>query len=251
MQLYLASGRVHVDVIGNDGAPLVVGMPGLTSGGSQLAVFATTAIDAGLRFVAVDLRGRGGSEWTGPGTYGWESHARDVLEVVDALGVDRFSVVGASMGGSVGMKVAALAANRLVAVVMVDIAGRVDPGVVPVIAELLAEANGVDPAAMAEDRASVQIRDPYARWAHLTMPTLLLRATQELRPGTGHVVPAADRDRFRSEVVSGEVVEIDADHVTIVHDRRAAEAAAAFISEAALESGQFSVRAGSSGRGGK
>jgi pimeloyl-ACP methyl ester carboxylesterase len=98
VQLYLASGRVHVDVIGNDGAPLVVGMPGLTSGGSQLAVFATTAIDAGLRFVAVDLRGRGGSEWTGPGTYGWESHARDVLEVVDALGVDRFSVVGASMG---------------------------------------------------------------------------------------------------------------------------------------------------------
>jgi pimeloyl-ACP methyl ester carboxylesterase len=67
-----------------------------------------------------------------------------VLEVVDALGVDRFSVVGASMGGSVGMKVAALAADRLVAVVMVDIAGRVDPGVVPVIAELLAEADAVD-----------------------------------------------------------------------------------------------------------
>jgi hypothetical protein len=47
------------------------------------------------------------------------------------------------------------------------------------------------------------------------MPTLLLRATRELATGAGHVVPADDRDRFRRDVPQAEVVEIDANHLTI------------------------------------
>jgi hypothetical protein len=47
------------------------------------------------------------------------------------------------------------------------------------------------------------------------MPTLLLRATKELRPGAGHVVPADDRDRFLRQVPRSTVVEVDANHLTI------------------------------------
>ena len=46
-----------------------------------------------LQFVAVDLRGRGRSEVTGAGTYGWRSHARDVLGIADAVGAPSFAVV--------------------------------------------------------------------------------------------------------------------------------------------------------------
>src|SRR6266508_1609677 len=64
--------------------------------------------------------------------------------------------------------------------------------------------------AVAEDRRYTATQHPYERWKHLTMPTLLLKATRELLPGTGHVVPAADMDLFLREVRRGVVVEIDA-----------------------------------------
>jgi pimeloyl-ACP methyl ester carboxylesterase len=71
------------------------------------------------------------------------------------------------------------------------------------------------PGAVAEDRAYTATQDPYARWAHLTMPTLLVRATRELVRGAGHVVPVAERDRFRRSVPHAAVVEIDANHLTV------------------------------------
>ena len=52
-----------------------------------------------------------------------------MLAVAAALGFERFSVVGQSMGGSVAMKAAELDGHRLDAVVLLDVAGRVDPGV--------------------------------------------------------------------------------------------------------------------------
>ena len=55
------------------------------------------------------------------------------------------------------------------------------------------------------------------------MPTLLLRGTWELRPGSGYVVPADDRARFLRDVLGASVVEIDANHLTInVHSAAAA-----------------------------
>src|SRR4029077_14274506 len=39
--------------------------------------------------------------------------------------------------------------------------------------------------AVLEDRAYTATQDPYDRWKYLTMPTLLLRATRELEPGSG------------------------------------------------------------------
>jgi pimeloyl-ACP methyl ester carboxylesterase len=38
------------------------------------------------QLVAIDLRGRGRSEVTGAGTYGWRNHARDVLGIAGAVG---------------------------------------------------------------------------------------------------------------------------------------------------------------------
>jgi pimeloyl-ACP methyl ester carboxylesterase len=63
---------------------------------------------------------------TGPGTYGWANHAHDVFAAADTLGVDRFSLIGQSMGGAVAMQAATLDSGRIERVVLLDICGTPD-----------------------------------------------------------------------------------------------------------------------------
>jgi pimeloyl-ACP methyl ester carboxylesterase len=236
----LRSHRLHAQRYGSPSAPLVLGVHGLSGNMKTFDFLGERLGSDAVQLVALDLRGRGRSETTPPGTYGWDNHALDVLAVADALGVERFSIIGHSMGGSVAMKAAELDGSRLDAIVLLDIAGRVDPGIGPVIAsvidrigtEIRSFEERVDHAAVTEDRRYTATQDPYDRWKHLTMPTLLLRATRELVPGAGHVVPAADRDRFLREVRHGVVTEIDANHQTITTHPQTATATAAFLAAA-------------------
>jgi pimeloyl-ACP methyl ester carboxylesterase len=252
------SVRLRARRWGSSTAPLVVGVPGLAGNVENFAFLGEHVAGSDLQLLAVDLRGRGYSETTQPGTYGWENHAQDVLALTDSLGFDRFAVVGQSMGGSVAMKVAECDGSRLQAVVLIDVAGRVDPGVGPVIARSLARlgrrydsaqqyvaevrASGLidgwnsywerayrydlcdmdggvrtrtSAEAVTEDRGYTASQHPYDRWAYLTMPTLLIRATRELAPGAGHVVPIDDRESFRRAVPHAEVVEVDGNHLTV------------------------------------
>jgi len=59
-----------------------------------------------------------------------------------------------------------------------------------------------------------------------------VRATREFEPGSGYVVPADDRDRFRREVPDASVVEVDANHQTINTHPDTADAVRAFLSAA-------------------
>ena len=75
--------------------------------------------------LAVDLRGHGASGWAPP----WDlaTHARDLLETLDALGVAQPDWVGHSIGGRLIAEVAAVAPDRLARAVLLDPAMRVDP----------------------------------------------------------------------------------------------------------------------------
>jgi pimeloyl-ACP methyl ester carboxylesterase len=268
------SHRIHAQRFGSPSAPLVIGVHGLSGNMKHFDFIGERLGGDALQLVALDLRGRGNSETTSPGTYGWEDHALDLFAVADALDCEGFSVVGQSMGGSVAMKAAELDGTRLHAVALVDIAGRVDRGVGAVIASVidrvdavyesierylnavkghgliepwsdywdrcyryqLEETDGgvrsrVDPVAVAEDRKYTATQDPYDRWKHLTMPTLLLRATQELLPDAGYVVPVDDRDRFLREVTRSALVEVDANHLTINTHPQAATAISSFFAD--------------------
>jgi pimeloyl-ACP methyl ester carboxylesterase len=66
------------------------------------------------RLLRLDLRGFGRSPLT-PEPY---SNARDVLDVMDAAGIERAAVVGASLGGSVALEVAVAAPERVSALVL-------------------------------------------------------------------------------------------------------------------------------------
>lgn len=229
----VGSHRLHARRFGSPTAPLVLCAHGLTGSADQFDVLGERLGNEELQAVAVDLRGRGASAPTGPGTYGWDNHALDLVAVAGALGFERFAIVGLSMGASVGMKVAEIDGSRLSALVLIDVAGRVDPGVGQVVAAAIADVTdapgSADPAAVAEDRAYTLTHDPYERWKHLTMPTLLLRATEELVPGAGYVVPSDDRDRFKREVPEAVVVEIEASHLSICSHPDAADATSDFL----------------------
>jgi pimeloyl-ACP methyl ester carboxylesterase len=69
--------------------------------------------------VGVDLRGRGDSEKPESG-YGLEVHARDVIRVLDHLGLEDTVIVGHSMGGFVALQTALSYPGRVRALVLLD-----------------------------------------------------------------------------------------------------------------------------------
>jgi pimeloyl-ACP methyl ester carboxylesterase len=273
LDLHLASGDLHAEWFGAERGRLVVCVPGLSANLRGFDFIAERVADPTHRILALDLRGRGQSQVTGPGTYGWVHHAEDVLEVADILGASRFDVVGQSMGAAVAMEIARLAPQRLGSVVLIDVCGVPDPRTVPLIRAAVERLGSVYPsveaylevvqrlgtirpwspyweryfryelapvpgggvrarsdrAAVLEDATYGEEHDPRTLWPHLTMPTLLLRATQELFGGAGFIVPPAERDDFLAAVPSARLVEVDANHYGINTHEASSDAIAAFL----------------------
>ena len=84
---------------------------GLTALGERLA--------PDVRFVAVDLRGHGFSDKP-PTGYGVEEHVEDVLELIDALGLERSILLGHSIGGAIATFAAEAARDRVGGLVLFD-----------------------------------------------------------------------------------------------------------------------------------
>ncbi len=125
--LQLKSGRVHARRHGSPDAPLVLAIPGLSANLMGFEFLAEHLKTDEVQFVGVDLRGRGLSEVTAPGSYGWINHAADILEVADHLGAATFSLLGHSMGAAVAMTTVWQAPARVDRLVLVDLCGVPDP----------------------------------------------------------------------------------------------------------------------------
>lgn len=98
-----------------------------------------------VQMVAVDLRGRGKSDVTQPGSYGWVNHANDLFEIADHLGAGSFTVLGHSMGAAVAMAAAAHDASRIQRLVLVDLCGVPDPSTAVPIGASVARLGAVYP----------------------------------------------------------------------------------------------------------
>ena len=130
----LPSGTVRAQRFG-DGKAVTLCVHGLSANSCSFGRLGETLGAAGRTVIAVDLRGRGLSDVTPPGTYGWSNHARDVLAVADVLGLERFDYVGHSMGAYIGMALARLAAKRVRRMVLIDAVGFPEPqSLVPIAA---------------------------------------------------------------------------------------------------------------------
>jgi 3-oxoadipate enol-lactonase len=93
------------------------------------------ALSPEYRVIAWDQRGFGGTTATEPFSY-WDS-ARDVLGLLDHLGIDEAVLGGMSQGGFVSMRAALLAPGRVRALILIDTqAGLEDPEMVPAYEEM-------------------------------------------------------------------------------------------------------------------
>ena len=131
--IQVPSGRIHAKRYGERGGHLVLALPGLSVSHVGFDYICERVVGPGREVVAVDLRGRGQSDATGPGSYGWVSHAKDAFAIADALGAERFTILGQSMGGSVAMTAASMDASRIAGIVLIDICGVTDDGALQLI----------------------------------------------------------------------------------------------------------------------
>ncbi len=112
--------RLHHLDWGNAGAPALVCVHGFRSNAHAFDGFARHFRNR-FHIIAVDVRGRGDSEWSKEGAYQYEDYVSDLEGTVDALGLDRFRLVGTSMGGRISMIYAGAHANRLERLIINDI----------------------------------------------------------------------------------------------------------------------------------
>jgi N-formylmaleamate deformylase len=97
----------------------VVIVPGITS---PAATWGFVGERFGRQFdtYILDVRGRGLSEASEALDYGLDAQAGDVIAFATALGLDRYAIVGHSMGGRIGVRAARARPQGLTRLVLVD-----------------------------------------------------------------------------------------------------------------------------------
>ena len=166
-------GRLAVRAAGAPGGPVVVCVPGLSANLRSFDRLVGALTRSQRLVIAVDLRGRGRSQITPPGTYGWPAHVADVLAVADYFGAASFEWIGHSMGAFLGLVAASRHPDRVRRLVLIDAAGRPEPSALGSIARSIARLGSVHPSAEAYlqwVRANTSIEPWDPMWEALLQP---------------------------------------------------------------------------------
>ena len=110
--------RLHARDWGGSG-PVVLLLHGLASNARVWDGVATRLAGAGLRVVALDLRGHGASDQPGSG-YDFATVGRDLAAALGGLGLERPVLVGHSWGANVALQFAADRPGTVAGLVLVD-----------------------------------------------------------------------------------------------------------------------------------
>jgi pimeloyl-ACP methyl ester carboxylesterase len=166
------AARLAVDVTGApDGAPVLMLHAGVCDRRSWAGL--AEALGPGARCIAPDRRGFGRT------TYAPEPHADldDTVAVLDALGVGRAAVVGASMGGRLALDLALAHPDRVSALVLIGPGVRGAPVLVPDSPAIEALDRAIEAAEEAGDldavnrlEAQVWLDGPHAPAGRVTGP---------------------------------------------------------------------------------
>jgi pimeloyl-ACP methyl ester carboxylesterase len=125
---YVATGGLNVyylDVAGR--APLVL-LHGLSANAHCFSGLIAAGLSPTFRVIAPDLRGRGRTDKPATG-YSMADHARDVLGLLDALGLERVVLGGHSFGGYLAIYLAANFPERVEKLIVIDAAITLNPRV--------------------------------------------------------------------------------------------------------------------------
>ena len=105
---------------GAAGAPPIVCVHGYTGSADAFNALARHLKDR-YHILAPDVRGHGESAWSPGGAYRYEDQAGDLAEFAKRLELEKFVLIGTSMGGIIAMTYAAEHAGRLSGLVINDI----------------------------------------------------------------------------------------------------------------------------------
>ncbi len=118
--------RHHLIARGKPGGRVLMLVHGLTQ---QAHVFDGIASVLAERYhvYALDVRGRGESEWGPADGYNLTNYVEDIEAIREALGLELMTLIGTSMGGMITMQYAALHPDRVQRAVLNDIGPEIDP----------------------------------------------------------------------------------------------------------------------------
>lgn len=143
----------------------IIALAGLTRNGRD---FDHVAPHIPTRFIRLDYRGRGLSDWADPATYTIPQEAQDTLALMDHLGLKQAAILGTSRGGLIAMLLAATAKDRLLGVALNDIGPEIAPAGLEVIKNYIGK---TPPQKTYQEAAEVRAQTwthfdgvPMARW---------------------------------------------------------------------------------------
>jgi pimeloyl-ACP methyl ester carboxylesterase len=215
------------------------------------------ALSGEVRCIRVDMWGCGTSAPPPPGDPSLDTFAASVLAALDSRGIERFTVVGLSMGGYLAFALWRLAAERIRALALCNtrasadddaqrqarlaMADRVDRDrsvesiVEPTVERLLgpvarAEVHISDPVrgrirrcspagVVHAQRAMAARRDATDVLGSIAVPTLVIAGTQDA------VIPAAEVRAMSGLIAGARFVELDCGHLSNLEEPRAFSAA--------------------------
>ncbi len=156
--------------------PVLLCLPGLTRNARDFDDLAAAV--GGVRLVRLTYRGRGESDRDADFmNYNVPQEARDAIELLDHLGIERAVYLGTSRGGIIAMLTAAMAKGRLAGVILNDIGPEIDAGGLDRIYDYI----GRQPKARNFDEAAVVLRETMgAEFPDLSLADWRVQATRWL-----------------------------------------------------------------------
>lgn len=168
----------------------VVCVHGLTRNGRDFDALAQALAAEGRRVICPDIVGRGRSDWAAdPATYGYPQYCADMNALVARLEVEQVDWVGTSMGGLIGMFMAAVPQVPIRRMVMNDIGPFIPKDFVARLRTYVGQPVRFD----SLDAAEAYVREIHAAFGNLTDAQWRHLATHSFRKSdTGEYAFAYD-----------------------------------------------------------
>jgi pimeloyl-ACP methyl ester carboxylesterase len=173
--LYDGSLQMHCVTWGAPSAPPIVMLHGLRAYGQWFEEFAEAAA-TNFYLIAPDQRGRGSTDWANDGRYDTDAYVADLLQLADNWPLQRFAIIGHSMGGTNAINFAARCPERVSALVTVDSSPELNP---VGLARIARETSTMPPSFDSETEARSYLRALHARASERSIDTRLTWALTE------------------------------------------------------------------------
>ncbi|GGZ96278.1 alpha/beta hydrolase [Arenicella chitinivorans] len=165
--------RDYVLAHGADARPVVLCMHGLTRNSADFEPL-IPYLSERYRCVVVDQRGRGLSDYdSNSANYTPQTYAQDMFTLLAHLQIEKVTIIGTSMGGIIGMVMAAMQPQRVTALVLNDIGPEIPADALNRLKKYVGKLQPVTnwPEAIAQTKLINQIAFPDASgddWAAFT-----------------------------------------------------------------------------------